>query len=245
MKLEVILDTDQLPVHYHFLFVSIIKNAISRISKEKMESLYYFQDKINKQGKNFSFAVYLSDFIMEKDIFHINGYIKWTISSNDYAFLLYLYDGLITQEKFTYQNATLRVKSIRTIESQKIKSRKCIFQTLSPITVKGKNGRFLSIEDPDFTKEYIYICRKIIFNNADRNPLEPLFFKPLNMKSVMVQVKHKDFDKLNKDSILFVKAYKGLFELQGHPEDLNILSQTGASFRKSQGFGCIELISQS
>lgn len=244
MKLEVILDTDQLPVHYHFLFVSIIKNAIGSISKKKMEDIYYYKDKVNKYGKDFTFAVHLEDYSKERDTFNVKGHVKWTISSNNYEFLLYLYNGLITNREYTYKKTILKVQRIKMIETPKIKSRKCIFYTLSPITIKSKEGGFLSIENPIFIEEFSYICENIIQNVVARKPYEPIIFRPISMKSVMVQLKHDNFNKLNKDSILYVKAYKGLFELQGNPEDLYILSQTGTSFRKSQGFGCIELISQ-
>jgi CRISPR-associated endoribonuclease Cas6 len=244
LRLEVIFDTEQLPLHYHFMFTSIIKKAISVISKEKMEELYYFGDKHNKKSKNFTWSIFMEKFKKDDDVFQIEGSVKWILTSNDHAFLLYLYNGLLSQRAFTYKDFTVKVRNISAKESPVIRSHKCLFRTLSPITVKTKKGDMLSVDDPNFSKEFSYICAKTIENVAGRNIYEPLIFSPKAMKQVVVQLKHDQFQSMNNESILYVKSYNGVFQLEGHPEDLNILSQVGTSFRRSQGFGCIELIKQ-
>lgn len=245
MKLEVILDTKELPLHYHFLFASLIKKAVGSVSNEKVESLYEFEGQHNKQSKPFTFAVYMERFRQTGETFAIDGHIKWILSSSDDTFLLYVYNGLLNDRTFSYKDYTVHVRSVSVKETKKIRKEKALFQTLSPIAIKSKKGVFLSIEDTNFAEELQYICNLTIKNATGRKLLQPLKFSPVNMKQIMVQLKHEEFSRLNEKSILYVKCFKGLFELEGHPEDLTLLSQLGTSFRRSQGFGCIDLIKES
>lgn len=245
MKLEVILDTKELPLHYHFLFVSLIKKAVGTVSSEKVDSLYKFEEQHNKQSKAFTFAVFMERFSKTSETFAIDGHVKWILSSSNDTFLLYVYNGLMNNRSFTYKGFTVRVRSISMKETKKIRSEKALFQTLSPIAIKSKNGEFLSIEDSSFAEEFQYICNLTVKNAVGRTLHQPLIFSPVNMKQLMVQLKHEEFCRLNAKSILYVKSFKGLFKLEGHPEDLTLLSQLGTSFRRSHGFGCIDLIKES
>jgi len=245
MKLEVILDTKELPLHYHFMFVSFIKKAVGSVSMGKVKSLYEFEEQHNKKSKAYTFAVFMERFRKTGETFAIDGHVKWTLSSSDDTFLLYVYNGLMNNRTFTYKDFSVDVRSVKMKETKRILKEKALFQTLSPIAIKSKEGVFLSIEDSRFAEEFQYICNLTVSNATGRTLFQQLKFSPVNMKQIMVQLKHEEFTRLNVESILYVKSFKGLFELEGHPEDLTILSQLGTSFRRSQGFGCIDLIKES
>ncbi|UZN01390.1 hypothetical protein OL548_33990 (plasmid) [Lysinibacillus sp. MHQ-1] len=59
-----------------------------------------------------------------------------------------------------------------------------------------------------------------------------------------MQLKHDKFAKLNDKGILYMNAHEGNFILEGHPEDLSILTQAGLGFRRALFFGHIEMINE-
>jgi len=119
-----------------------------------------------------------------------------------------------------------------------------VFKTLSPIAVKGKQGSFLDLEDDEYRDALNYISNEMLKRFRGFRLKEPLVFEPINLKKQVVKLKHEEFAMLNEEQILYVNAYRGTFRLKGDPEDLALITQLGLGFRRSSGFGNLQLVEE-
>lgn len=242
MRLQCTIAGTKIPNSYHFLFTSLIKKSLTHSARGLVEELYVYENKKNKKSKHFTFSVFLQNFERRDDELDVKGNIIWNISSPDSSFLLYLYNGLLANKKFNYQGYNIQLQNIRLGEEKLPYSEEVLFSTLSPIVVKNKEGVFLSPEDEGYESTLNYICNVVLENIRGTSLQEPLQFTPVSLRKQIVKQKHEDFWRLNKEKTLYVNAYKGLFKLKGHPEDLRLLTQSGIGFRRSQGFGNVRVL---
>ena len=92
----------------------------------------------------------------------------------------------------------------------------------------------------NFEKEFQYISSLIIKELYGREPIKPIeVVQTLMKKQVMKEYLHQDSDHL-----LYLTANKGLIQLKGHPEDLQILYDNGVSFRRSLGLGLLDVVEE-
>lgn len=227
-----------IPLGYRMNFVSLIKKAIEIESKEEFEKLYYYKDKKNKKIKPFTFSVYINDFKIEKDIINVNGYINLIISTPSYNLGIVIYNGLLKLKK--HNNLVIQKLSLE--KEKAVTNNKEKFKTLSPIYIKDNENKVLTPWDSNFTKEFNYITNLLLESYRGFGLQEELIFTPINMKKVVVKEKIKGFIEETKKEVIFITAYSGIFELQGNIEDLNLLKQLGVGFRRSEGFGLIDLM---
>jgi len=227
-------------VSYHYLFVSVIKKALSNSSEEKYQELYYYGNKKNKKSKNFTFSVYLKEFKIVENNFIVNDEIKCIISSPDKELMLYIFNGLLALKNFKYKDYELVLQRVNLIKEQLPTEKEVLFKTLSPIAMKNKEGDFIAPNDLEYNLALNYISNEILLNFRGSGLKEPLVFVPLEMKKQVVKQQHHQFDSL-KESILYINAYRGTFKLCGHTEDLKILTQAGIGFRRNQGFGNVQV----
>ena len=244
MKLQVSFNAPILPRRYHFLFTSLIKSALEVSAPELKNNMYQYGVKSNKIPKPFTGSVYLQTYQMEEDGFQIDGEVKLIISSPSAEFLIHVYNGFIQKTNYKYKEYELDVNHVKILTEKLPTKEKIILKTLSPIALKDKSGRFLSVEDPNYEKELVYISNEVVKAVVGRELNRPLKFTPIAMQKTIVQLQHDSFRKLNNKSILFVESYKGLFLLEGHNEDLTILTQAGLGHRRAQLFGAVELVDE-
>ena len=244
MKLAIWFKSEKIPCTYNFLFVSLIKSALMTIDPEFVESLYYKNGKENQNIKDFAFAVYLNNFRRKKEEFFIDGDIRLTIGTSNYKFLLFLQNGFMTKKDYQYKEYFLKVMKIQLLHEGLPQEEYGLFQTLSPITIKGQDNKFLSPFDVEYEGSLQFICNEIMKEISGRQLYKPLRFTPVQMKKVVVKLKHDVFSNMNDEETFFVEAYKGIFKLEGAVEDLKLLTQTGIGYRRSQGFGLIQYIGQ-
>ncbi|MEY8351298.1 CRISPR-associated endoribonuclease Cas6 [Bacillus cereus] len=242
MRIQIIVETQRIPVSYHFLFVSIIKKSLSVTSNHIVNDLYTYEGKSNKRAKNFTFSVYMDGYTKKGDEFLIEGNIKWIISSSDPEFMMYLYNGVMTQRSFQYKDYNLLVKKVNLIPEKVIMKETILCKTMSPIHIKNEMGKVLSPFDEEFHDTLQYICNQTVQNATGRSIQKTILLTPIEMKKVIVKQKHDAFKLLNNESTLYVEAYRGTFKLEGHIQDLQTLYQIGLGMRRSQGFGNIEVI---
>jgi CRISPR-associated endoribonuclease Cas6 len=244
MRIECVFKTEVIPVSYHYMVISMLKESFLLSAPEKMEELYIYEGKRNKRSKPFTFAVLLNKFQKIDNEFFIEGNVKIIVSSSDAQWLLYLYNGLIQKKKFLYKQYTLELERVRILPELLPTSTRCTFRTLSPIVIKNKQGLFISPNHPDFHPTLQYICDKTLENATGKGLHGTVTFTSISMKKRVVQQQHEHFESLNEESTLYIDGYVGLFILEGVVEDLQRLTQIGIGFRRSQGFGCIELVQE-
>jgi CRISPR-associated endoribonuclease Cas6 len=200
--------------------------------------LYVHEGRANKQAKPFTFSVYLKSFTYTKDEFQLNNGLDWIVSSPDLTFLSLLMDGLSEIQTFFYKNYQLTKKQITVLPETKVKHDSVVFKTLSPLFIKDQSGRPLLPHEFLYNDSFNYISNMVLQNYQGRGLQRKLEFVPMQMKKCIVkeQIQGRDLQHFH--------AYTGTFLLRGCREDLELLRQCGVGYRRSHGYGNIEVVYQ-
>lgn len=232
--------TKDLPISYRIIFVSLIKDILKKEDENFYKKLFtYENDKKNKATKSYTFAVLLRNPKIENERIQFEGNVRWFFSSPDPKILINIYNGLKKLNTFNYKEENLNLKKISLLPQKVIGDETVVFKTLSPIHIKDKSGKPLSIMHKNFSRELNYISDISLKNYRGYGIKKNLSFEPVNMKKVVVKERISGFDK---KEFLYVEAWKGLFKLSGAVEDLRDLYELGIGFRRNQGFGMVEVI---
>lgn len=242
MRLSCEFKTEKIPMANRMMVVSLIKEAIKKVNKDYYEKIYSYEGKNNKQIKNFCFAVMLKDFNINKDIIEIKDKIIVNISTSDYEFGINLYNGMLNIKEIKYKNFTLNKIKISLLKEKFINNEQAVFKTLSPICIKNASNEFISPEDENYGKELNYIVNKSLEASRGYGLKKELIFEKVLMKKVVVKEDIRSFSENTSKNIFYVNAYSGIFKLTGDVEDLNCIYQLGLGFRRSQGFGMVEIV---
>ncbi|MBO3444545.1 CRISPR-associated endoribonuclease Cas6 [Clostridium sp. CCUG 7971] len=242
MRMKVEFKTDKLPISYNTMFMSVIKEAIRKSSEDYYRSLYYYEDKSNKQTKNFTFAVYVKGYDIENENFIVKDRVILNISTPDLELGLNIYNGLINYPKFVYKDYELKRLRVDLGKEKVIQNNEAIFNALSPICIKSRNGKFLNIDDEEYIKELNYISNEILKNYRGYGLKKDVKFENISLNKVVVKEGLREFKNTTGKSYQYVNGYKGRFKLCSDIEDLNDLYKLGLGFKRAQGFGYIDLV---
>lgn len=244
MRISCEYKTDKFPVSYQMLGVSLVKDALKSVDIDYFNKLYNFETgKSNKETKDFCFSVYVKGYEKKEDIFLIKDKVVINFSSPNYEFMVNLYNGLLKIKDFNYKEFYLNKVRINLVKEKIINSRVVTFTTLSPIHIKDKNNKALEIEDENFTKELNYIVNKTLESYRGFGLKEELKFTPSkSMKKRVVKQDIRAFKENTSKPYYYVNSYAGEFQLEGDVNDLKDIYMLGIGFKRSQGFGMIEVI---
>lgn len=235
MRIKLTLSTRQLPVHYRMLFVSLIKEAIKKSDEELYKNLYI---DLPSMPKKYSFAIYLSNFKKEKDVFDVDG-ATMTISSSDPRIAVALINGFQNIKKFNYKNWKMEIEKLELLKEKKINHPYVQFTTLSPILLEDKENKPLLIKDNDFEKEMNIVCNQqfqALYGRALKRTLKIVNY---NMRKQVIQESNSGAE----GRTLFFTGQRGTITLVGAKEDLQLIYQDGFLNRKSQGWGNLDVVS--
>lgn len=223
-----------LPIHYRMIVYSLIKEAV-RISDQNYYEKWFIQRE--REIKPFSFSTYLVDFEITGNTINLKE-ITITISA-DMEFAIHAINGLKRLKIYETGGVTWKQTNIRLLKEVVITSNTALFQTLSPILVENIQGEPLAPEDENYEKELNYFANLQVQQVAHRDLFEPIRFTPIRMTKQVIKESNRVFKETHKDGSLFFTTYKGLFKVEGHPEDLQILYQYGFGKRTTY-FGLTE-----
>ncbi len=244
MRISCEYKTDKFPVSYQMLGVSLVKEALKSVDRDYYDKLYHFEaGKANKRAKDFCFSVYMRGYEKKEDVFLIKDKVVINFSSPNYEFMVNLYNGLLKMKSFNYKDFDLNKVRINLVKEKSIHKRKVTFGTLSPIHIKDQNNKALDIKDESFVKELNYIADKTLENYRGFGLKEALHFIPSkNMKKRVVKQEIKAFRENTSKPYFYVDSYVGEFQLEGDMNDLKDIYMLGLGFKRSQGFGMIEVV---
>lgn len=231
-----------IPIGNRFMICSLIKKAISDGDKELFNSIYLYEDKKNKKIKDFTFSIYLNDFKVNDCYIEVNGKIIVTISTSNYNIGIAVYNGLLRNKSFTYKDYKLEIVKVTLLKENKVTTNNIVCKTLSPIFIRDKEGKAIDIYDDNFQETFNYICDLYLKTYRGIGLTERMKFSPINMKKIVIKEDIACFQEVTGKRFIFIDAYKGVFNLQGNVHELQILLEAGVGFRRSQGFGLIDLI---
>lgn len=242
MRIKVDMAVEKMPVAYNTMFISAIKEAIKASDSVYYEKLYFYEGKNNKQTKNLTFSVKLSDYKITGEEFEVKGRASLVVSTPDLELGLILYNGLIHKRKFVYKNYEWTRLRVDLLKERNINKEEVIFRTLSPVCMRSKTGEFIGPEDAGYEKELNYITNEILKSYRGQGLGRLLKFKAIDLKKVVVKETLRDFIQKTGRPYLGVNAYRGIFSLTGDKEDLMAIYQLGLGFKRSQGFGNLDVV---
>ncbi|MEG2918439.1 MAG: CRISPR-associated endoribonuclease Cas6 [Clostridium sp.] len=231
------------PLDYRIMVTSMIKKAIENSDKEYYKELYLFDNKKNKKIKPFCFGVYFNDYKINGNLVKVNGNISIIVSTPDYNIGIALYNGLLNMNEYNFKNEyTFMKRRVMLEKENNISSEKVKFKTLSPIHIRDKENNAIDVTDSRFDKELNYITNVLLDSYRGYGLKEKLIFTPINMKKMVIKEKISGFVDNSSKEYIYINAYAGRFTLEGDIEDLKLLMQLGIGFRRSEGFGLIDLM---
>lgn len=235
------------PLSYRMMITSLIKKSLQKSDENYFKNMYYYEEKKNKKIKPFTFSVFFRDYKIEKDIVHLNGNGSIIVSTCDYNFGINLYNGLLKLKEHQYEyeykkSFTIMLERITLEKERDINQSRIFCKTLSPIHLKNKNNKPMDINDDDFNEELNYICNLSLESFRGEGLREKLYLTPVKMNKVVAKEKISDFKKINNKEYIYIEGYKGIFCLEGNIQDLRLLMQIGLGFRRSEGFGMIDIV---
>lgn len=243
MKIQILFKnkTKKISSHYNMLFLSLIKKSLETSNFEYFKRTFLTNTKIMKP---FTYGVYLKDFVLKDEEFICeNG--SFNVSTIDYEFFINFYNGITQIKEFRYKDYILEIEKIILAQEKEAVSNSILIKTLSPIYIKDKSGQGLLPDNEYFEGELNYISNLILNNFQNRDLKQRLkIYETSDTKKIVVKEDITDISPKMKNKYLYLTCLQGLFVLKGHPDDLNVLLKTGIGFKRSQGFGFIELEGQ-
>lgn len=239
MRLEVLVDSPwrYVPKAYAFLPVAMFKDGLARFDESKVFEIYTWQGKANKRIKPFCWALrFASAPKVEGDKMFFEKPFKLVFSTPNIEFLNLLARAFVKLRSFVYRDVQYDIVQVSTREHKPIASGVATFRTLSPINIRDEGHNDLSPQSPGFNEHLNYVQNLIFMTWEKRELRSKLLFEPLNMKKRIVPILESE------GKTIFIEGYIGTFKLTGDAKDLNLIQQYGIGFRRSQGFGCIEVV---
>ncbi len=262
MRIKVDLSCSKLPLLYRHRFMALIKEALSRSNTIYKKSLY--PDKItdhSKVVKPFCFSVSFpagrkpmkEEITLDEDVkvyetvfyFPPNGHISMYVSSIDYEFIVFLYNGLLEVREFPFsEDIILKTKRVLMLNEKRIVNDEVTFKTRSPILIEDKDGTPIlpfSASSESFNEHFNAIHDRILKDLRGEGLYKKLEFVPLKLKKQVVKHTLKGFREKTGKPYMTLTCFEGCFTLRGDPRDLQTLYQAGVGLRTGQGFGMVEV----
>lgn len=243
MRLELIftLDKPTLPQDYKPIFISYLKNALSKSNEKKYYERYFG----GTEAKDYSFSVILSKPKFKGGSIELeNGQMKvlFTADDKEKTGLIFFW-ALISQKnrRFPLPDGNgMTLKKIDQLREQLITADKVLFKTVigGGLAIRQHDretnkDRYLTIEDKEFIAQANEIlgvqARNAGFSNEIASKIE---INPIQCKKVVV----KQFG-------VFVDVTVGIFEMKADGRILQYFYQAGLGSRHSQGLGMTDIIS--
>ena len=237
MKFKILIRTQKLPILYRHRVVSLFKEAL-RLSDPEYKSFLYD----SSTAKPFTFNLSLPDgFVIRKEPYNGLQKLKTFNFSSDSTML-------VNGEKLTWE-----IKKVFAIEDRVVINRKVLLKTCSPILIeKNINGKKKPVlfTDDDFEKELNFVMDRILKSLRGYGLKEFLSFKvafdPESRKPLAKtqKVKHtlKEFREKTGLPYMTLTVNRGMFQIEGNPEDINYMLKIGIGNRTGQGFGMVEVV---
>lgn len=230
-------NTITLPVNYNHILQGVIYNAVFAIYPNYADTLHddggHFGERTYKA---FTFGPLLGKYHVKDKTITFTEDITWEIRSSDAMLITILRHyfeshGLVLQ---SYRKRSVEVA----VTNNVIQDSRVRIRLISPITA------YSTYEDSGYTYYYTpeeYGFYELTRQNAFKRytsirgaAIEELEFRPISVRrSDKVVTRYRG---------TIIEGWKGKYELEGSPELLDFLYQTGLGAKNAQGFGMFDVI---
>lgn len=238
IKITIALEKSELPVDYSPSFVSLLKNALSKYN-DTLFKRYYADN--NFSEKNFCFAVKLKNPCFKTDrILLDDNTLILRIHIANLADGIDFYNAFIKQRGIKYplpDKNSAEIVHVEIANHKQINSDEILIKFLSPLLVRrheNNKDTYLAFNDEDFEKYFLLSISTMLKNlySIDTDIIN-LTIEPIEPRKTVVNTFGCK-----------ITGNIGVFRLYGDSQVLSILSQTGIGSRRSQGFGCFEVLQE-
>lgn len=244
MRIELLfeLEKPELPKDNKRIWISFLKNVITKCNKGKYYDRYFS----GTNSKDYTFSVILPNpqFVGEKVVLE-NNQMKMIFSADDRNKSgLIFYSAFIQAKKRKFplpEDNAMTLKNIRRLREQLIVSSKVIFRTVTGggLVVrehdKEKNkDKYYTFQDEGF-HEKLKTVLKVQAEEAGflENTAEKITMTPIQCRKVLV-----------KQYGTYVDVTVGIFQLEGDSDLLQYFYQAGIGSKHSMGYGMLDIVSQ-
>lgn len=236
MRVRLTFQMTAFPLHQRLAALSIIKEMIRSASKEYYHQIF----EVNRNGiKPYAFSIFIKNLKVVDEVI-LGNELQLTISSPSTEFIFMLINGSQNKKVYQYKEYSLLLKRLELLKEDEIKGSIVDFNTLSPILVEDRDQKPLMPTSPNYEQELQYTAQLIISTIHQRPLLKPISIRDAQLhKQVIKESFHQD-----SKQELFFTAYKGRIVLEGHPEDLTCIYQTGLGRRTNLAFGLLQVNNQ-
>jgi len=241
-------DTVMLPPWYRIGFASLLKEALKQgDSTHTLFNCYYGNSKKNIP-KPFTFAVKLDVEIVEKGAINMlklrNNIAQLYVSSNNYEFIIAMYNGLRHIKSYPIYNNVANIKNFNLLPQPKFGTR-AVYSIFSPVVVRrvddNKRGvGYASVNDSDYVQMLLYSIKSQCKFLGDSYCVDINSIKINTNAAFPVKIPH--YNKKNPQKPEVIVAADGSLEIEAPQEVLELIYDLGLGARRSQGFGMLEVM---
>lgn len=241
----------KIPSDYRRYLLSLIKEAIKNGASDGQD--FYERFYLSNQTKPFTFSAY---FPLKNG--ELNGdFFTFFFSTNDYEFLMRIYNGLIylsRSDRFKlFSDPKFAIGRFNMIPDKTFDKNQIIFKTISPFLVRDiENGdNYLVPKGSLSNKKFKYAKEKEIseIENSLKISIKSSLNKympgdtsgDLDLNIVKVELTPVIHASHNSDFKFTLPALKGLIKISANPDVLKFIYDIGIGARRSEGFGMLEV----
>jgi len=242
-----------IPPDYRRYLLSMIKEAFKKSGSDGKD---FFENIYSKNiQKPFTFSAY---FPLEEESQKLGGeFFSFFFSTNDYEFLMRVYNGLNSIKGFNLFGQNIKeVKHFFLSPERRFDKDEVVFKTLSPFLVRNpEDGDYYLVpQNLIDQKEFKYAKKGVSKDNV----IDSL---KKNIVSLVKRYLGFDYDENNlmitlekislspakhgsKESkfTMTLPAMKGFIRIKASPEVLKLIYDIGIGARRSEGFGMLEVV---
>ncbi len=252
-----------IPNDYRRYLLSLIKEAIKNSGSDGED--FYNRFYSGKNTKPFTFSAYFP-LKKEGEENKLDGdYFSFFFSTNDYEFLMRVYNGLVEIKKRNdfdlFGTQITDIKNFFLFPEKNFTKNETIFKTLSPFLVRSledgdkyiyPEGFKIQTKDPEKdVSHWPYWEKSQNFIQAFETSLTALVQKELpdykgkikveKIDCVVVPVLHGSGNEEHEYKMTF-PGLKGQIKIKAEPEVLKLFYDIGIGARRSEGFGMLEVV---
>jgi CRISPR-associated endoribonuclease Cas6 len=222
----------ELPIDYRARFMALIKTALE--GGMQIE---------NNQQNSFNVHTHLplcfairfgQKPVIDNKRLLIGKKIKIYVTTSSLVLGTTIYNGLLAIKEFKIYNLELTSPFVSYIKEYIIRHNAVTFVTLSPIIIRNcdRRNRYILPNDDGFVQSFhnALVEQWALHNNTNINLYGAINFELLKFRKVVMT--HYNG---------IVLGFTGILQMSAHPDILKFFYQCGIGYRRSNGFGFLEV----
>lgn len=229
-----------LPKFYNYMVQGFIYSLLNPFLRRFLHEEGYIYEK--RKFKLFTFSRLFGKFVIENDSFKFSPPVKFIISSPREEILQNLTEGLFKKQHLNLNQKEVIIQSVNVFPKPSFNT--CVeIKMLSPMTI------YSTLSKSDGTKKtYYYSPFEQEFNMLLKENLKKKYKliygylpKKFDFKITPLRVRPTD-EKIIIYKNTVIKAWMGIYKLQGTKRILELAYDCGLGCKNSQGFGCFDVV---